>query len=140
MILYLDTSALVKLYVAEPGSEEVREMVRAAQIVATSRVAYLEARAGIAKKFRAGELSESARRQIVEELKSDWERYFIVEVSQSVIELGGELVDKHPLRGFDALHLASALLLKARISSPVNFSCFDERLKEVAQAEGLSVS
>lgn len=139
MILYLDTSALVKLYIDEPGSEEVREIVGAAQIVATSRVAYVEARAGVAKKFREGELSESDRRRIVEELGRDWESYFIVEVSQSVSELGGGLVDKHPLRGFDALHLASALLLKDRIRSPVAFSCFDERLKEAARAEGLVV-
>lgn len=78
MILYLDTSALVKLYIAEPGSGEVRKAVGAAQIVATSRLAYVEARAGIARKFREGELSENDRRRIVEELGSDWENYFIV--------------------------------------------------------------
>ncbi|GAG36347.1 unnamed protein product, partial [marine sediment metagenome] len=136
MILYLDTSALVKLYIDEPGSEEVKKRVAAARIVSTSRVAYVEARAGIAKKFREGELSESDRQRIIKELGRDWENYFIVEVSESVIELGGRLVDRHPLREFDAIHLASALLLKDRARLPVAFSCFDERLKEVAQAEG----
>lgn len=99
----------------------------------------MEARAGIARKFREGELSENDRRRIVEELRSDWENYFIVEVPQSVLERGGELVDKHPLKGFDALHLASALLLRDRASSPVAFSCFDEQLKKAAEAEGLAV-
>jgi len=140
MILYLDTSALVKLYIDEPGSEEVKERVAAARIVSTSRVAYVEARAGIAKKFREGELSESDRQRFIKELGRDWENYFIMEVSESVIELGGRLVDRHPLRGFDAIHLASALLLKDRARSPVAFSCFDERLKEATQAEGLAVS
>jgi len=137
MILYLDTSALVKLYVEEPGTEEVKERVEAAQIVSTSRVAYVEARAGIARKFRKGELSREEYKHMVEDLEKDWESYFIVEVSESVAKLGGELTDRHPLRGFDAIHLASALLLKNKTRSDVSFSCFDEKLKEAAQAEGL---
>ena len=58
MILYLDTSALVKLYVKEPGSQAVRALLEKAQIVSTSRVAYVEMRAGLARKLRQGELSE----------------------------------------------------------------------------------
>jgi len=65
MILYLDTSALVKLYIDEPGSEEVREKVKAARIVSTSRVAYVEARAGIARKFREGELSKGEYKRVL---------------------------------------------------------------------------
>jgi predicted nucleic acid-binding protein len=56
MILYLDTSALVKLYVEEIGSNEVKKLVKTAQIVSTSRIAYVEARAGFARKLREGEL------------------------------------------------------------------------------------
>ena len=140
MILYLDTSALVKLYIEEPGSPEVRALVKAAQIVSTSRVAYVEARAGLARKFREGELAREEYSRIVEDLERDWKNYFILEVSESVAKLGGELTERHPLRGFDAIHLASALLLKSRIRSAVSFSCFDERLKEAARAEGLAVS
>ncbi|MGY4706880.1 type II toxin-antitoxin system VapC family toxin [Candidatus Bipolaricaulota sp. J31] len=139
MILYLDTSALVKLYIQEPGSKEVKELVAAARIVSTSRVSYVEARAGIARKFREGELTEEERRRIVRDLEEDWKNYFIVEVSESVAELGGELTDRYPLRGFDAIHLASALLLKNRTRSDVSFSCFDKRLREAAKAEGLDV-
>lgn len=140
MILYLDTSALVKLYVEEPGSAAVKEKVSAAQIVSTSRVAYVEARAGFARKFRQRELTRKEYSQVVKGFKRDWRNYFIVEVSEDVVELGGELVERHPLRGFDAIHLASALLLKSRTRSTVSFSCFDERLKKAAQTEGLTVS
>lgn len=140
MILYLDTSALVKLYVEEPRSAAVKEKVSAAQIVSTSRVAYVEARAGFARKFRQRELTRKEYSQVVKGFKRDWRNYFIVEVSEDVVELGGELVERHPLRGFDAIHLASALLLKSRTRSTVSFSCFDEKLKKAAQAEGLVVS
>lgn len=58
MICYLDTSALVKLYVHEQGSETVRKLVDAASVVATSKVAYPEARAALARGFREGLLAE----------------------------------------------------------------------------------
>jgi len=139
MILYLDTSALVKLYVEEPGSQEVRREVEESRIVSTSRVAYVEARAGIARKYRDGEFSREDHKQVVEDLIRDWDNYFIVEVSESVARLGGTLTETQSLRGFDAIHLASALLLRNRTRLEVSFSCFDERLQSAAKAEGLTV-
>ena len=114
MIAYLDSSALVKLYIQEPGSSEVRALINEARIVATSRVACIEVRAGFARKLREGGLLQEEHSQVVENFKEDWEKYFVVEVSEDVARLGGRLVEKHPLRGFDAIHLASALLLKER--------------------------
>jgi len=139
MILYLDTSALVKLYVDEEDSERIRGLVEAARVVATSRVSYVEARAGIARKLREGDLTEGEYRQILEGLEKDWKNYFIVEVSERVTRIGGELVERHPLRGFDAIHLASGILLKNRTEEEVLFACFDERLNEAAQSETLRV-
>ena len=139
MILYLDTSALIKLYVDEAGSDEVKIRVQDAQIVSTSRVAYVAARAGVARKHRVGALTEEEYRRILEDLEGDWENYFVIEVSEDVTQLGGDLVDKYPLRGFDAIHLASGLLLKRRTRLPVSFFCFDERLQGAALAEGLAI-
>ncbi|MCL6642777.1 MAG: type II toxin-antitoxin system VapC family toxin [Candidatus Bipolaricaulota bacterium] len=139
MILYLDTSALVKLYVAEPGSDDVKAKVEATLVIAVSRVAYVEARAGLARKVREGEISREEYRRVVKDLDRDWGKYCIVEVSESVAKLGGELTDTHPLKGFDALHLASALFLKSRTHEEILFFCFDEKLKSAAEAEGLSV-
>ena len=140
MILYLDTSALVKLYVEEAGSQEIKREVEKSRIVSTSRVAYVEARAGIARKYREEELSKEEHDQVVEDLIRDWDNYFIVEVSESVAKLGGTLAERQSLRGFDAIHLASALLLRNRTRLDVSFSCFDERLKAAAVAEGLIVN
>src|SRR6185295_15326330 len=65
--LYLDTSSLVKLYVSEPGSETVRQLVRDATVVATSVVAYPETRAAFARLRHERRLSvrtaAAARRQ-----------------------------------------------------------------------------
>jgi predicted nucleic acid-binding protein len=139
VILYLDTSALVKLYIEEACSQEVKKAVHKSQIVSTSRVAYVEARAGIARKYREGEFSNEEYDQVVGDLVRDWDNYFIMEVSESVAKLGGILAERQSLRGFDAIHLASAIILRDRARLDVAFSCFDERLKAAAVAEGLSV-
>jgi len=139
MILYLDTSALVKLYVKEPGSQAVRALLEKAQVVCTSRVAYVEMRAGLARKLRQGELSEEEYGHVLSDFEKDWKDYFVIEFFESVAKMGGELVEKHPLRSLDALHLASALFLRERARSDVFFSSLDGRLNEAAQAEGLAV-
>jgi predicted nucleic acid-binding protein len=139
MILYLDTSALVKLYVEEPGSRAVRALLERAQVVSTSRVAYVEMRAGLARKLHQGELREKEYKRIISDFEKDWKNCFVIEVSEGVAKLGSELVEKHPLRALDALHLASALFLRERVRSDVFFSSFDGRLNEAAQAEGLAV-
>ena len=136
MILYLDTSSLVKLYVDEQGSEDVIASVSKAEAVATCRIAYAEARAAFARKRQNGELDEEEYQGVLGDFYSDWERFFIVDVSQDVVEVAGELAERYHLRGYDAIHLASAEILKGKLKSPLAFSCADERLQEAAEAEG----
>lgn len=139
MICYLDTSALVKLYVGEDGSGVVRELVEAAAVVATSKVAYAEARAALARGFREGILDEAGYRLAVGALEKDWGSCLAVEVSDQVLKLTGELAEEHQLRGFDALHLASAVVLKGQVKLPVALASWDLRLWEAARAIGFQV-
>ncbi len=139
MICYLDTSALVKLYVHEQGSKTVHELVDAVSVVATSRVAYPEARAALARGFRENTLTEKDYRLVVTALQHDWASYFVLEVSNSIALLAGELAEKYRLRGFDAIHLATALTLKTQVQSRVVVACWDVRLWEAMSAVGLEV-
>ena len=81
MILYLDTSALVKLYVEEPLSQELTVAVSEAEAVATSLIAYAETRATFARARRETRLSAQIYRRIVETFVEDWPRYISVEVT-----------------------------------------------------------
>lgn len=110
MILYLDTSALVKIYVEET-SAVVREHVKQAEGLATSRIAYAEARAAFARKRRERGLSRADYRSVVNDLDQDWADYFIVDVSEILVKAAGLLAESHALRGADAIHLASAVAL-----------------------------
>jgi len=136
LILYLDTSALVKLYVEETGTDEVAAWVDDATVVATSRVAYAEARAALARHRREGGLTTGLWRKAVAILDDDWNRYAIVEVTDGVVRSAGRLADRHALRGFDAIHLAAALELR-RPRGQLRFGCFDERFSQAARKEKL---
>ena len=82
MIFYLDTSALVKIYVEETRSADVRENAEQAEGLATSRIAYAEARAAFARKRRERGLSRVGYRSVVKDLDQDWDDYFVVDVSE----------------------------------------------------------
>ena len=139
MILYLDTSALVKVYVEEPKSAVVRENVKQAERLATSRIAYVEARAAFARKRREQGLSRADYRTLVNDLDQDWLDYFIVDVSEGVVQAAGNLAEHYALRGADAIHLASAVMLAKQAGESITFHCFDRHLIDAARKEELQV-
>ncbi len=138
MILYLDTSALVKLYVDEPGTPAVVARVEGAEAVVTARVTYAEARAAFARHRREGALSRAHLRQVVRELDGDWGAYNLVEISDPVVRQAGALAERHALRGYDAVQLAAALDVH-RAGGNVEFASFDIRLNRAARRETLHV-
>ena len=139
MIVYIDTSDLVKLYVDEIGSDAIKEIVRKAAIISTSKVAYAEARSAFARKQRDDGFSAKVLRKIVEDLNREWENYFLIEVTDGLIRSAGDIAEKHLLRGFDSIHLASAINLKNKIGSEVYFSSTDEKLNQAAGKEGIII-
>lgn len=140
MILYLDTSSLVKLYVEEQGSEQVLELAREAHTIATSWLTYTEARSAFARKYREGAISLAEYQKRADEFESEWGvGYLALEVSYNILLDAGNLAAKHPLRALDAIHLASALHIADGPWPPTSFtfSSADGRLLAAARAEGL---
>ncbi|MBM4065149.1 MAG: type II toxin-antitoxin system VapC family toxin [Planctomycetes bacterium] len=139
MIVYLDTSDLVKLYVEEIGSEKIKGIILDATVVSTSKVAYAEARSAFARKQKEGGFSIARLRKMVEDFNRDWESYFLIEITDGLIKIAGDIAEKHLLRGFDSIHLASAVILKCKIKSEVYFSSNDAKLNQAARKEGIVV-
>jgi len=132
--LYLDTSSLVKLYVAEPGREVVRGLVTQARVVATSGIAYPETRAALARRRRERALTVAAFTRAKRAFEDDWAKYLAVEVSASVCREAGELAGRYRLRGHDAVHLASYLeIARGAGVAETQFSSFDNRLNRAAE-------
>ena len=138
MILFCDTSALVKLYIAEPESAALKARVREADAVAVCRIAWAEAHAAFSR--RAREVPEDA--PLLEEAKAalavDWPHFLVMEIDQVLVERAGDFADTFALRGYDSIQLAAAFEA-ARISeSPMCFACFDARLMKAAKVLGMT--
>ncbi len=138
MILFLDTSALVKIYIAEPGSERMREAVAREDPKAASVLAFAEIHAALARRRREELLREAELEQIRLVFAEDWERLNQMPVGEAVLRRVPELCDRHPLRGADAVHLASAMLLQEE-GIEILFACSDRALLAAATAEGLAI-
>src|SRR4030067_3314470 len=135
MIIYFDTSSLVKLYVEETDSEKIRDFADNASIISTSKIAYAEARAAFARKQIEDGFSNKTLQNIVEDLNRDWESYFVIEVTDGLIRSAGDLAEKYLLRGFDSIHLASAINFRSKLKSEVFFSSNDAKLNQAAEKE-----
>jgi predicted nucleic acid-binding protein len=136
MILYLDTSCFVKLYLLEAGSEEVKRAVESADEVATSQVAEAEVRSAIARRKREGSLTAAEFAKIKRAFRSDWAAFLHVQLTDGLSASAGNLAESHGLRGFDAIHLASALSVVDGGDGETWFFSADTRLNAAARREG----
>lgn len=135
MILYLDTSALIKLYVSEVQSGAVEGLREQADIVATVMISYAEAAATFARRIReqpgvTNELS-AARGDFF----ADWPSYLRLTVSQPLLDEAARLADAFALRGYDSVQLAAARLLA--VDHDIVFASFDTRLANAAALLGM---
>lgn len=148
---YLDASALVKLYIDEPGSEWVETVVRArdandspANRVAFTKVGIVETAAAFARAERMGRMDSSICRSLFAALMRDSAaRFTAIDLNDQLIRVAAHLTQERKLRGYDAIHLATALVLSRRIQEAqlpsLVFVSADELLCQEAAAEGLEV-
>lgn len=131
---YLDTSAIVKLYVDETGRDRVEQLIDEVEgVLTTSVITYAESRGVFARYLREKKITDLEHSTIVENFNSDWEGMNEIDVTPSVYRQAGNLLIPHPsLRAMDAIHMAS--VLEARTKVIVRFLTFDDDLEAVAMA------
>jgi predicted nucleic acid-binding protein len=137
MILYLDPSALVKKYFEEKNSPEVISAWKSSLGITTSAVAYAELLAAVYRKASETRVKKSLFESVVSTFQEDWSSFIIVEVDNRLNETIHKVIANHGLRGFDAIHLASALTIGSAVAENFIFACYDARLRRAARAEGL---
>jgi uncharacterized protein len=137
LILFCDTSALVKLYVDEDGSDQMSQQAAASDAVAVSRMAWVETISAMARRAREEPFNAAALAMARDAFVSDWPRYLIVDVTQPLVELAADYADTFALRAYDSVQLASAHTLGRELPSEVKFACFDNRLVKAARLLGL---
>lgn len=136
--IYLDTSAWVKCFVQETGSEKVVAMSESANNRVTHSITYVEMRAAFARAQRMDAITNAEKVLLVAELDLAWQTMQIVQVSESLVKRAGGLADRFGLRGYDSVHLAAAeAVMLASMPQPFHFCSFDIKLNEAASALGM---
>lgn len=148
---YFDSSALVKYYIPETGSAWVSSLIDAQvedgewhNVITIAKVGIVEVAATAAKRRRVKDISEKQQQKIVARFLGDCsERFTTLRADDAAIKLAIDLTQRHPLRGYDAIHLAIALMLNESLLNdelpPLVFLSADTVLCKAAQAEGLLV-
>jgi predicted nucleic acid-binding protein len=108
LIAYLDTSALVPLLIEEPSSDACRRLWDEADDVVLSRLGYVEAASALAQAERLGRLTSRQQRSALRSLDDLWTQVQIAEIDQPLVERAAHLARQLALRGYDAVHAASA--------------------------------
>ncbi|MQA08751.1 MAG: VapC toxin family PIN domain ribonuclease [Pseudonocardiaceae bacterium] len=139
MSTFADSSALVKLYVPEQGSQHVRSL----DVLVASQLASVEVPAAIWRKQRMGELSATDARLLVAAFEADYHgtqvsppRFAAVAVTQVILDVAARLTGVHGLRAYEAVQLATARLVMSADPECTTFAAFDKDLCTAAAAEG----
>ncbi len=138
MIVYLDASALVKRYVAEVGSAEVEALIGEAQATGTAVLSRAEVAAALAKAARVGLVTRESAQKALESFNADWEHLIRLQFGEPLAARAATLAWEHGLRGYDAVHLATALVWRETLGETVTVATYDRELWRGAQASGLS--
>ena len=137
MIYYLDSSALVKRYAAETGSDRITTLVEGDEKIAVSWLAVPETLSAVARRAKGGSISPEDLASIRGQLSRDMQRFMIVDVCGAPVEGIEALIGRHALRGADSIHLSTALWLRKATKSPVVFVASDNELLTAARSERL---
>ena len=137
-MIYFDTSALIKIFVQEKGSETAQLLTQSPFPPATAAIAYAEMYSGFNRRKREGYISTKQYTSLSKQFEEHWATFTRIELIGDVLVLAKTLLERHPLRAMDAIHLASAISLHKGIQENLQFAAADNRLLDAALAEHLS--
>ena len=138
-VSYLDASALVKCYVQEDGTDDVLGLLDQEPDVVASELVRVEVVGAIARAPRQDRLSEEEAAHAIAEFRQMRQNLRLMKVDEAVISRAESLAQKHLLKAFDAVHLATALVLQDQVMAVPTVACYDDALRQAAQHEGLPV-
>ena len=136
MNLFFDTSALIKKYIDENGSQNVDKLFLSADRVLVSVISEVESISTLKRLVIEQEISENDFDLLKNEIQTDFSFYTIIELDSEIINFAIESIEKYQLKSLDSIQLGSALCNKNQIDYFV--SC-DNKLLKAAQKEGFKI-
>lgn len=141
MIWFTDTSALVKRYVNESGSQWFRQELTRHRII-ISEVTAVEVIAALVRRFRKGEISEFALYRARKRFLAHYydQQYEVFDLDYQVVEKALRAAFDHKLRAYDAVQLSTAMIAASGYGRrKLFFLTADKQLETACLAEGLQV-
>jgi uncharacterized protein len=136
---YFDTSALVKRYISEPGSLQVRQLLRRHEFLSSALTA-VELLSGLSRRRRDGDLSEQTFVALLRRIQLDRARWELVEVGSLVLNRAEEIVQGNvSIKTLDAIHVASLLTFQTASGREIPLITGDGRQRDAATHLGLDV-
>ena len=139
MIVYLDSSALVKLYISEEGTPETVDLVGRSSQIGTASISRAEVSAAFAKATRTGVLPRDEAFACLSRFRSSWPSLNNIRITEELIVRADEMAWHYGLRGYDSVQLAAAFSWQSWLSTPITFATFDARLWKAAHQSALRV-
>ena len=133
MILFCDTSALLKLFIDEQGSESMINARSSSKGIAVCRITWAESMAALAQRSRFKGTNQSRLAQARSMFEQAWPGFVIADITQPLVEKAGVFAEAFALRGYDSVQLAAAHQLHEQFALPLTFACFDRRLNQAAK-------
>jgi predicted nucleic acid-binding protein len=137
--VYFDTSALVKLYIREPQTPVVQEFIASTTRSATVITTKAEVAGAVGRAVRAQRLPSGVAHSAWATFCQHWPTLHRVQIAAALVTHAGELALTYALRGYDAVHLASALYWQTLLGVPVTMATYDRLLWDTSQTIGLKV-
>ena len=134
-----DASALVKQFLAEVGGEEVLSLRNPDLPHGSSMITHTETFSALRRRVRERFLPAAHYRAAIDLFNRDWAAFVRVQLDEEIIMLSAKLIERHPLRTLDAIHLASVLQLQQLVGEPSLFVSSDSQLLQAATAENVTV-
>ena len=138
MILFCDTSALMKLYAQEAHSSAVRTAVKKASATLVSLITWVEVHAAYSLKQRTQQITQAQVDEGLARLQQEWANFSRTGIDVALAAQAGQLALRFGLRAYDSIQLASAHRVHQQLGSAMAFYCFDKQLNAAAVALGIS--
>jgi predicted nucleic acid-binding protein len=143
---FFDSSALVKAYIAEAGTNWVRTILDDPQHrITISALAEVEVTSALTRRFNEGDLTRPELDQAYDELSQDCATYLLVDVTGQILDAAVGNARQYSLRAYDAVQLASAVAVRTALlatqGNAVEFILVsaDNDLNDAARLEALEV-
>ena len=131
MRYFFDTSALIKNYIEETGSENVVSLFNIADEIFVSEICIIESISTIRRIYEENKISKKDYENLKQDIKAD-NKYFSRINIENVYDIAERLIDRYQLKSLDSIQLGSMILLKNQIDA---FVCCDNKLLEAAKKE-----